>query len=66
MCPAAIAETVPGFEKQVAFYGIQAPKRKARRRDRFETLNKAVGEALKDPKLVVCAFRRDRRASEKR
>jgi tripartite-type tricarboxylate transporter receptor subunit TctC len=45
----AIAETVPGFES-VGFYGISAPK--GTPPEIVETLNKAVGEALKDPKLV--------------
>jgi len=46
----AIAETVPGFEA-VGFYGISAPK--GTPPEIVETLNKAVGEALKDPKLVA-------------
>src|SRR5215813_11646598 len=46
----AIAETVPGFEA-VGFYGISAPK--GTPPEIIETLNKAVGEALKDPKLVA-------------
>ncbi|GMO46494.1 tripartite tricarboxylate transporter substrate binding protein [Bradyrhizobium ottawaense] len=46
----AIAETVPGFES-VGFYGISAPK--GTPSEVIETLNKAVGEALKDPKLVA-------------
>ena len=45
----AIAETVPGFES-VGFYGISAPK--GTPQDVVDTLNKAVGEALQDPKLV--------------
>ncbi len=45
----AIAETVPGFEL-VGFYGISAPK--GTPPEIVEILNKAVGEALKDPKLV--------------
>ncbi len=45
----AIAETVPGFES-VGFYGISAPK--GTPPEIVDTLNKAVGEALKDPKLV--------------
>src|SRR6201996_6126091 len=45
----AIAETVPGFES-VGFYGISAPK--GTPADVVDTLNKAVAEALKDPKLV--------------
>ena len=46
----AIAETVPGFES-VGFYGISAPK--GTPPEIVEALNKAVGEALKDPKLVA-------------
>ena len=46
----AIAETVPGFEA-VGFYGISAPK--GTPPEVIATLNKAVGEALKDPKLVA-------------
>jgi tripartite-type tricarboxylate transporter receptor subunit TctC len=46
----AIAETVPGFEV-VGFYGISAPK--GTPPEIVETLNKAVGEALKDPKIVA-------------
>jgi tripartite-type tricarboxylate transporter receptor subunit TctC len=46
----AIAETVPGFES-VGFYGISAPK--GTPPEIVEVLNKAVGEALKDPKLVA-------------
>src|SRR5262249_55669259 len=46
----AIAETVRGFES-VGFYGISAPK--GTPPEIVETLNKAVGEALKDPKLVA-------------
>jgi tripartite-type tricarboxylate transporter receptor subunit TctC len=46
----AIAETVPGFES-VGFYGISAPK--GTPPEVVETLNKAVGEALKDPKLIA-------------
>jgi tripartite-type tricarboxylate transporter receptor subunit TctC len=45
----AIAETVPGFES-VGFYGISAPK--GTPPQIVEILNKAVGEALKDPKVV--------------
>jgi tripartite-type tricarboxylate transporter receptor subunit TctC len=45
----AVAETVPGFES-VGFYGISAPK--GTPPEIVELLNKAVGEALKDPKLV--------------
>lgn len=46
----AIAETVPGFES-VGFYGISAPK--GTPPEIVEILNKAVGEALKDPKLAA-------------
>src|SRR5258708_15173347 len=46
----AIAETVPGFES-VGFYGISAPK--GTPPEIVEFLNKAVGDALKDPKLVA-------------
>jgi tripartite-type tricarboxylate transporter receptor subunit TctC len=46
----AIAETVPGFES-VGFYGISAPK--GTPPEIVAILNKAVGEALKDPKLVA-------------
>src|SRR3954464_1335063 len=46
----AIAETVPGFES-VGFYGISAPK--GTPPEIVATLNKAVGEALKDPKLLA-------------
>jgi tripartite-type tricarboxylate transporter receptor subunit TctC len=46
----AIAETVPGFES-VGFYGISAPK--GTPPEIVETLNKAVGEALKDPKVIA-------------
>ncbi|TMJ78513.1 MAG: tripartite tricarboxylate transporter substrate binding protein [Alphaproteobacteria bacterium] len=46
----AIAETVPGLES-VGFYGISAPK--GTPPEVIATLNKAVGEALKDPKLVA-------------
>src|ERR1700754_4832964 len=45
----AIAETVPGFAS-VGFYGISAPK--GTPPEIVEILNKAVAEALKDPKLV--------------
>jgi tripartite-type tricarboxylate transporter receptor subunit TctC len=45
----AIAETVPGFES-VGFYGISAPR--GTPQEVVDTLNKAVGEALEDPKLV--------------
>ena len=46
----AIAETVPGFES-VGFYGISAPK--GTPPEIVDTLNKAVAEALKDPKLAA-------------
>ncbi|WP_315721561.1 MULTISPECIES: tripartite tricarboxylate transporter substrate binding protein [unclassified Bradyrhizobium] len=46
----AVAETVPGYES-VGFYGISAPK--GTPPEIVEILNKAVGEALKDPKLVA-------------
>ena len=46
----AIAETVPGYEATV-FYGISAPK--GTPAEIVDILNKAVGEALKDPKLVA-------------
>lgn len=45
----AIAETVPGFAS-VGFYGISAPK--GTPPEIIAILNTAVGEALKDPKLV--------------
>ena len=45
----AIAETVPGFES-VGFYGISAPK--GTPPEIVDTLNKAIGEALKDPKII--------------
>jgi len=45
----AVAETVPGFES-VGFYGISAPK--GTPPEIVEILNKAVGEALKDPKVI--------------
>jgi tripartite-type tricarboxylate transporter receptor subunit TctC len=46
----AIAETVPGYES-VGFYGISVPK--GTPQEIVDILNKAVGEALKDPKLVA-------------
>jgi tripartite-type tricarboxylate transporter receptor subunit TctC len=46
----AIAETVPGFEA-VGFYGIAAPK--GTPPEIVAILNKAVGEALKDPRLAA-------------
>jgi tripartite-type tricarboxylate transporter receptor subunit TctC len=45
----AIAETVPGFES-VGFYGISAPK--GTPPEIVAILNKAVGEALRDPKVI--------------
>jgi tripartite-type tricarboxylate transporter receptor subunit TctC len=45
----AIAETVPGFEASV-FYGMSAPK--GTPPEIVDLLNKAVNEALKDPKVV--------------
>ena len=45
-----IAETVPGFEASV-FYGMSAPK--GTPPEIVELLNKAVNEALKDPKIVA-------------
>jgi tripartite-type tricarboxylate transporter receptor subunit TctC len=45
----AIAETVPGFES-VGFYGISAPK--GTPPEVVDILNKAIAEALKDPKIV--------------
>jgi tripartite-type tricarboxylate transporter receptor subunit TctC len=45
----AIAETVPGFEASV-FYGMSAPK--GTPPEIVDLLDKAVNEALKDPKLV--------------
>src|ERR1700759_61323 len=46
----AIAETVPGFES-VGFYGISAPK--GTPPEIVDILNKAVNEALKDPKMIT-------------
>jgi len=46
----AIAETVPGYEATV-FYGISAPK--GTPGEIVGILNRAVGEALRDPKLVA-------------
>jgi tripartite-type tricarboxylate transporter receptor subunit TctC len=46
----AIAETVPGFSA-VGFYGISAPK--GTPQEIVDILNKAVSEALRDPKLVA-------------
>ena len=45
----AIAETVPGFES-VGFYGMSAPK--GTPPEIVDILNKAVSEALKDPKIA--------------
>jgi tripartite-type tricarboxylate transporter receptor subunit TctC len=45
----AIAETVPGYESSV-FYGMSAPK--GTPPEIIEILNKAINDALKDPKLV--------------
>jgi tripartite-type tricarboxylate transporter receptor subunit TctC len=46
----AIAETVPGYEAST-FYGMSAPK--GTPPEIVDTLNKAVNEALSDPKLVA-------------
>jgi tripartite-type tricarboxylate transporter receptor subunit TctC len=46
----AIAETVPGYESSV-FYGISAPKDTPP--GIVDILNKAVNEALQDPKLMA-------------
>src|SRR5215467_2654361 len=46
----AISETIPGYEAAV-FYGMSVPK--GTPPDIVATLTKAVGEALKDPKLVA-------------
>jgi tripartite-type tricarboxylate transporter receptor subunit TctC len=46
----AIAETVPGYEAAV-FYGMSVPK--GTPGEIIDTLNKAINEALKDPKLVA-------------
>ena len=56
----AIAETVAGFES-VGFYGISAPK--GTPPEIVDLLNKAVGDALKDPKTGG-ATRRGRRHPE--
>jgi tripartite-type tricarboxylate transporter receptor subunit TctC len=45
-----VAETVPGYEAS-AWFGIGAPK--GTPADVIDKLNKAVNEALKDPKLVA-------------
>jgi len=46
----AIAETVPGYAAAV-FYGMSVPK--GTPPEIIETLNKAINESLKDPKLVA-------------
>ena len=46
----AIAETVPGYAAAV-FYGMSVPK--GTPPDIIATLNKAINESLKDPKLVA-------------
>jgi len=46
----AIAETVPGYEASV-FYGMSVPK--GTPAEIVDTLNAAVNEVLKDPKLVA-------------
>ncbi len=46
----AIAETVPGYEATV-FYGMSAPK--GTPPEIVDAINKAVGEALRDPKLMA-------------
>jgi tripartite-type tricarboxylate transporter receptor subunit TctC len=46
----AIAETVPGYQSSV-FYGMSTPK--GTPPDIVATLNKAVNEVLKDPKLIA-------------
>ena len=46
----AIAETVPGFEL-IGLYGISAPK--GTPPEIVDLLNRAIGEALKDPRLVA-------------
>jgi tripartite-type tricarboxylate transporter receptor subunit TctC len=46
----AIAETVPGYESST-FYGISVPK--GTPPEIIEILNRAVNDALKDPKLVA-------------
>jgi tripartite-type tricarboxylate transporter receptor subunit TctC len=45
-----VAETVPGYEAS-AWFGIGAPK--GTPADVIDKLNKAVNEALKDPKMVA-------------
>jgi tripartite-type tricarboxylate transporter receptor subunit TctC len=46
----AIAETVPGYDSMV-YYGMSAPK--GTPPEIVETLNKAVNEVLRDPKLAA-------------
>jgi tripartite-type tricarboxylate transporter receptor subunit TctC len=46
----AIAETVPGYEAAV-FYGMSVPK--GTPPDIIATLNKAINEVMKDPKLIA-------------
>jgi tripartite-type tricarboxylate transporter receptor subunit TctC len=46
----AVAETVPGFEASV-FYGMAAPK--GTPPEIVDLLNKAINDALKDPKLLA-------------
>jgi tripartite-type tricarboxylate transporter receptor subunit TctC len=46
----AIAEIVPGYEAS-AWFGIAVPK--GTPADVIEKLNKAVNEALKDPKMIA-------------
>jgi tripartite-type tricarboxylate transporter receptor subunit TctC len=46
----AISETVPGYEAAV-FYGMSAPK--GTPPEIIATLNKAVNEVMKDPKLIA-------------
>ena len=46
----AVAETVPGYEA-IVFYGMAAPK--GTPPEIVDTLNKAVNEVMKDPKLVA-------------
>jgi tripartite-type tricarboxylate transporter receptor subunit TctC len=46
----AIAETVPGYEAAV-FYGMSVPK--GTPGEIVDTLNKAINEVLRDPKLVA-------------
>jgi tripartite-type tricarboxylate transporter receptor subunit TctC len=46
----AIAETVPGYESLV-FYGMSAPK--GTPPEIIATLNKAINEVMKDPKLIA-------------